>query len=157
MVFLGLFMAIACLLLYYFWVATDRCVPQNVNEGFASSAVPKSTWGVIIVTFILSVLYLPLSTIAAHALVWSDDFWVVVGRPVPSSIAALIAVHLKPNPYVNATTNPPVLPPLGPANEFRDPLDFCYTTTMKRNEVNLAPIIIIVSALIFFFVSEYTL
>lgn len=82
MVFLGLFMAIACLLLYYFWVATDRCEPQDANEGFASFAAPRSTWGVIIVTFILSVLYLPLSTIAAHALVWSDDFWVVVSLPM---------------------------------------------------------------------------
>lgn len=89
----------------------------------------------IIVSFILSALYLPLSTIATHGLVWADDFWVVS------------------NPYLNATVNPPVLPPLGPPDEFNDPLDFCYTTTMRRDEVNFAPIVVIVSALTFAFVS----
>lgn len=78
-------------------------------------------------SFLLTAIYLPLSTMAIHVLVWSDDLWVV------------------PNPYTNATTFPPVLPPLGPSDEFRDPLDFCWTTTMERNEINWAPVVVIIA------------
>ncbi|KAG6862355.1 hypothetical protein C0995_011795 [Termitomyces sp. Mi166 len=70
-----------------------------------------------------------------HVLVWSQDLWVV------------------PNPYTNATSYPPVLPPLGPPDEYRDPLDFCWTTTMRRNEVNYAPFVVILSALGFIFLT----
>ena len=109
----------------------------NAQEGFPPPTTLKTKGkGLIFVCFMLSVLYLPLSTIVTHALVWSDDFWAV------------------PNPYVNATTNPPVLPPLGPPEEFHDPLDFCYTTTMKRNKVNFAPVIVVVSAIAFTLVSN---
>ena len=48
-----------------------------------------------------------------------------------------------PNPYLNATSLPPVVEPLGPPDQYRDPLDFCWTTTMKRNEVNFAPVVVI--------------
>lgn len=136
LVFLGVFVLIAALLLYYFWSATNKCEPSDIQEGLPPTPQKRSDWGLIIVSFVLSVLYLPLSTIATHALVWADDFWVV------------------PNPYVNATSLPPQLPPLGPSDEFHDPLDFCYTTTMKRNEFNFAPIVIIISALTFLFVSN---
>ena len=78
-------------------------------------------------SFVLTVLYLPLSTMSMHVLVWSDDLWVV------------------PNPYTNSSVNPPDLPPLGPADEFLGPLDFCYTTTMKRNELNYAPVLVILA------------
>lgn len=130
-VFLGIIMALSGVLLYLFWSATNKCESPDIDEGLPVKPSKRNDWTLITVSFILSVLYLPLSTIATHALVWSDDFWVVS------------------NPYVNSTTNPPELPPLGPSNEFHDPLDFCYTTTMRRNEVNYAPIIVLASAITF--------
>ena len=67
---------------------------------------------------------------AVHVIAWSDDLWAV------------------PNPYLNSTTNPPAVAPLGPPDQFRDPLDFCYTTTMNKNEINFAPVIIIMAIII---------
>jgi len=67
---------------------------------------------------------------AVHVITWSDDLW-----PVP-------------NPYLNSTTNPPTVVPLGPSDQFRDPLDFCYTTTMKKNEINFAPAVFIMAIII---------
>lgn len=125
-------------LLYLFWSMTNKIRDQTVQEGFPPVQPKGRGWGLIAVSFTLSVLYLPMSTVVAHALLWSQDFWTI------------------PNPYINSTTNPPVLPPLGPSDEFLDPLDFCYTTTMKRNEVNFAPLIVIVSAAAFVGVSEGT-
>lgn len=84
----------------------------------------------MIVTFVLTVIYLPLSTMAVHVLVWSDDLWAV------------------PNPYTGTTASL-TSEPLGPSDEFRDPLDFCYTTTMLRNEVNWAPVIVILAIVSF--------
>ncbi|EJD04096.1 uncharacterized protein FOMMEDRAFT_133444 [Fomitiporia mediterranea MF3/22] len=133
---LGIIISATMVLLYFFWSMTNRLEDLDAQEGFPTVQPKGSGWGLILVCFMLTVLYLPLSTIVTHALVWSDDFWVVA------------------NPYINATTNPPSLPPLGPSDEFRDPLDFCYTTTMKRNEVNLAPIIVIVSGVAFLTVRE---
>ena len=129
--FLGLFILITGALLYYFWSATNKCEPLDVQEGFSSIGSSYGGWRLILVSFVLSALYLPLSTIIVHALVWSDDFWAV------------------PNPYLNSTTFPPNVAPLGPADQFYGPLDFCYTTTMKRNEFNFAPLIVLVSALTF--------
>lgn len=128
-------MALVSVLLFSFWRISDRFKPLGLQEGLVPYSEPGSGWSFILISFVITVLYLPISTIATHALVWSDDFWAV------------------PNPYVNATTFPPSLPQLGPPNEFRDPLDFCYTTTMKRNEVNLAPYVLVASGLIFVFVS----
>lgn len=133
--FLLIFMVIAFGLLYYFYVSACHCDRYNTIEGLQHAATKGKRWGLLIVTFLLTVIYLPLSTMAVHVLVWSEDLWVV------------------PNPYVNATTSPPVLPPLGPANKFRDPLDFCWTTTMKRNEVNYAPVAIVLSATILSFLT----
>ena len=127
-------MLLVSILLFSFWRMSDRFKPFGLQEGLVPYSEPGNAWSFILISFILTVLYLPISTIATHALVWSDDFWAVS------------------NPYVNATTFPPVLPPLGPSNEFRDPLDFCYTTTMKRNEVNLAPYVLVASTLILLFV-----
>jgi hypothetical protein len=78
---------------------------------------------------------------AVHVIVWSEELW-----PIP-------------NPYknANATLNAdglPVLEPLGPVEEFRDPLDFCWTTTMKRNEVNYAAVIVILAVVAVGFVSS---
>jgi hypothetical protein len=126
-------MTLAGLLLYYFHISTAFTITQDVVEGLQAPQT-GSGWGLLIVSFVLTILYLPLSTIAVHALVWSEDFWVVA------------------NPYVNATSNPPEVPPLGPTSEFRPPLDFCYTTTMKLTEVNAAPAIVIMAAFVFAFV-----
>ncbi len=89
----------------------------------------------LIVTFILTVVYLPLSTMAVHVLVWSEDLWAV------------------PNPYTNATSFPPIVASLGPAEEYRDPLDFCWTTTMKKNEINFAPVVVVLAAVVVLSVS----
>jgi hypothetical protein len=95
-----------------------------------------SQWGLMISTFLLTVIYLPLSTLAVHVVVWSQYLWVV------------------PNPYINATSNPPILPLLGPPDEFRDPLDFCWTTTMRRNEINWVPVFLLISLTVIVFVSQ---
>lgn len=130
-------MGITSGLLYYFYRARIRCDRYNTVEGLQQTEVEGSRWGLIIVTFLLTVIYLPVSTMAVHVLVWSQDLWVV------------------PNPYINATSFPPEVAPLGPADEYKQPLDFCWTTTMKRNEINYAPIILVISVIIFAFVSVY--
>jgi hypothetical protein len=127
-------MAISAGLLYYFYRSSFQCERYGIVEGLQQTGAKGNQWGVVIVTFLLTIIYLPLSTMAVHVLVWSQDLWVV------------------PNPYTNATSYPPVIPPLGPANEYRDPLDFCWTTTMKRNQVNYAPVVIILAAIVFIFV-----
>lgn len=132
-ILLTVLMTLSGLLLYYFYVSTARVALASSREGLQGKDAGAG-WGIVFTSFTLTLIYLPLSTIAVHALLWSDDFWVV------------------DNPYVNATTFPPNIPPLGPASEFRDPLDFCYTTTMRKNEINFAPAVVILSALTFVFV-----
>ena len=117
-----------------FYRSTANCDRYNSVEGLQQTESRGRQWGLVLVTFFLTVIYLPLSTMSVRVLVWSDELW-----PIP-------------NPYENTTSYPPVLPPLGPPNEFRDPLDFCWTTTMRRNEVNFAPIFLVLSALVFVFV-----
>ncbi|KDQ63598.1 hypothetical protein JAAARDRAFT_119276 [Jaapia argillacea MUCL 33604] len=129
-VYLLIFMAVACILLYLFHRATAESAQISVIEGLQRPTKPSSGWGIVIVSFLLTVIYLPLSTMAVHVLVWSQDLWAV------------------PNPYINATTSPPQVVPLGPSDEYRDPLDFCWATTMKRNEVNWAPALFIIAAII---------
>ena len=51
----------------------------------------------------------------------------------------MIELWVIPNPYTDST----VVAPLGPPSEFRDPTDFCWTTTIKQKEVNFAPISVI--------------
>lgn len=130
LVFLVIFLGISCLLLYLFYKFTAQLASTASREGLQSQH-DGSGWGIMIVSVLLILLYLPLSTIALHALLWSSDFWVV------------------PNPYLNATITPPVVEPLGPPEVFRDPLDFCYTTTMKKEQINYAPVIVVLSAFTF--------
>ena len=132
-------MSIAALMLLHFRRATTNCQRYNATEGLQEPEPKGAKWGLLIVTFLLTIIYLPLSTLAVHVLVWSQDLWVV------------------PNPYVNATSNPPIVPPLGPQDAFRDPLDFCWTTTMAKSQVNFAPIVVIISALVFLTVSSLAL
>ncbi|KAJ6519781.1 hypothetical protein C8R45DRAFT_952705 [Mycena sanguinolenta] len=127
LLFLILFLTLTLVLLYFFHRASSNYDRYRIVEGLQQSSSPGNRTGLVTITFLLAGLYLPLSTLAVHVLVWSDDLWVV------------------PNPYTNATTFPPVVPPLGPSSEYKDPLDFCWTTTMKRNEVNWAPVIVILS------------
>ncbi|KAI0308006.1 hypothetical protein B0F90DRAFT_1621291 [Multifurca ochricompacta] len=126
LVFLIIFMGLAGLLLYAFYVSTAPCKYYGHLEGFQQ---PDRSSGrsVVITSFLLTVIYLPLSTMAVHVVTWSDDLWAV------------------PNPYLNSTTRLPVIAPLGPSDKFRDPLDFCYTTTMKKNEINFAPVVFIIA------------
>lgn len=117
----------AGVLLYLFYRLTSACCRLGIPEGFQRSVNLASQWSLLLVSFLLTAIYLPMSTMAMHVLVWSDDLWVV------------------PNPYVNATSSPPDVSPLGPAAEFRDPLNFCWTTTMKRNELNYAPVVVMIA------------
>jgi hypothetical protein len=123
-------MAISFALLFYFYRSTFNCDRYNTVEGLQQPEPRATRSGLMAASFLLTVIYLPLSTMAIHVLVWSQDLWVV------------------PNPYTNATTSPPVVDPLGPADQYRDPLDFCWTTTMKRNEINYAPVVVIISAVV---------
>ncbi|KAF8585532.1 hypothetical protein K439DRAFT_1560810 [Ramaria rubella] len=134
--FILLIVLMSCsgLLLYYFHVSTTRIALASTREGLQGQDT-SSSWGIIFASFVLTLIYLPLSTITVHALLWSQDFWVI------------------PNPYLNATSLPPSLPPLGPSSEFRDPLDFCYTTTMNKNEINFAPAVVALAALTFVFLT----
>ena len=126
-------MVVTSILLFYFHRQTRCCDRYVALEGLQSED-PGSRWGVLIVSFLLTVIYLPLSTIAVHVLIWSDDLWV------------------NGNPYGNITGAPLELPSLGPASEFREPLDFCWTTTMKKNEINYAPVVIILALIVVVFV-----
>lgn len=85
------------------------------------------------VTFFVTTMYLPLSKISIGALAWSSDYWA-----------------LPYDPYTLYGDNP-VIPPLGPADEFYAPLDFCYKTTMRipsgLNYFNWAWVIVVVAAL----------
>lgn len=131
LILLVTFMAVAGVLLYFFMKMTAACCSVIIPEGLQSTNYMKHTWAILLTSFTLSVIYLPLSTMAVHVLIWSDDLWAI------------------PNPYTNATTFPPQVEPLGPSDEFRDPLDFCYTTTMRRNEINYAPAVFIIAVLCF--------
>jgi hypothetical protein len=135
LIFLLIFMGLAGLLLYAFHASTAPCKRYSSLEGFQQ---PDRSSGrsIVITSFLLTVIYLPLSTLAVHVITWSDDLWAV------------------PNPYFNSTTNPPVVAPLGPPDQFRDPLDFCYTTTMNKNEINFAPAVVIIAIIILFAVRE---
>ena len=129
LIFLVIFMILASGLLYRFWKSAIKCDRYARIEGLQQNDKEGKEWKLLVITFLLTLIYLPISTMAIHVLVWSEDLWAIS------------------NPYVNATSFPPTVAPLGPSSEYREPLDFCWTTTMKRNEVNYAPVLIIVSAL----------
>jgi hypothetical protein len=134
LVFLLMFMGIAAALLYYFYRSTSHCDRYSGIEGLQRTNQQGKQRGLVIVTFLLTVIYLPLSTMAVHVLVWSQDLWVV------------------PNPYVGPAPSQSAALPLETPGEYRGPLDFCWTTTMKRNQVNYAPVIIVLALVVFFFV-----
>ena len=129
LVYLLVLMFITLALLFYMLYVTKEASRLQIQEGFQPPTVPGGL-GIMIVTFLLMVLYLPLSTMALHVVIWSGDLWVV------------------PNPYINATSLPPILDPLGPPDQYRNPLDFCWTTTMKRNEINFAPAVVVCALIV---------
>lgn len=129
LIYLLVLMFITLTLLFYMLRVTKEASRLQIQEGFQPPTVPGGL-GIMFVTSVLMVLYLPLSTMALHVITWSADLWVV------------------PNPYINATSLPPVLDPLGPPEQYRDPLDFCWTTTMKRNEINFAPAVVVCALIV---------
>ncbi|KAF9787179.1 hypothetical protein BJ322DRAFT_706318 [Thelephora terrestris] len=129
LIYLVVLMLVTLALLFYMLYVTNEATRLQAQEGFQLPSVPGGL-GIVFVTFVLMVLYLPLSTMALHVVIWSSDLWVV------------------PNPYINATSLPPVLEPLGPPEQYRDPLDFCWTTTMERNEINYAPVVVICALIV---------
>lgn len=120
-------MALAAGLLYYFYHTAVDCDRYARIEGLQQTVPEGRRWGITVATFFLTVIYLPLSTMAAHVLVWSNDLWVV--------------------PH-NTTVTPPDIPALTQNALERDPSDFCWTTTMQKNEINFAPVLIILSILV---------
>lgn len=70
----------------------------------------------VLIVMSLSVLYIPLGKLAFDAIVWNVDYW-----PLDAQSKA-VGADISPHP--------------GNANMWRDPLDFCYTTTMRRDEFN---------------------
>ena len=78
--------------------------------------VRKSRTYRICIIFLVTTFYLPLSKLSIGALAWTSDYWAVE------------------NYY--ATSDNPSPDSLGPSETFRDPLDFCYTTTMRRDGFN---------------------
>ena len=129
LVYLLVLMFIALALLSYMLYVTKEASRLQIQEGLQKPTISGGL-GIIFVTFVLIVLYLPLSTMALHVVIWSSELWVV------------------PNPYINATSLPPVLEPLGPPDQYRDPLDFCWTTTMKRDEINFAPAVVLCALIV---------
>lgn len=134
LIFLVVLMVICGVLLHRFYVLTEVYCTRILKEGRQSRQLPPS-WSTIIVTFLLTVLYLPLSTIAMHGILWSSDFWVVE------------------NPYTSDKSDPSKMRPWRDPTVWRDPLDFCYTTTMRKDQGNWAPLIVVLCAITFFSVS----
>lgn len=70
--FLAVFSVIALALTYLFhrWTRTIIYGDQTTNtEGLLRVTKKTSGWGLVLITFVLCVLYLPVSTIAVHGLV----------------------------------------------------------------------------------------
>jgi hypothetical protein len=150
--FLSVLTVISGGLLIWFHKLTSRWASDAAPEGLLSRDPSRETRAIPFVSFALTVLYLPLSTISVHAIVslcssdlirpfnmlqtWSSDFW-----PID-------------NPYTGLDgTQRPEIPPLGPSSVFRDPHDFCWTTTMRKDEINYAPAAIILAIFTLIFVS----
>ncbi len=141
-IFFIIWILITALALWRFWRMTKAHNPNKNVEGFDSqgwiykSASRGTRFANTCLVFVLGLLYLPLSKLAVDALVWSSDFW-----PVP-------------NPYKGGIDHPDPGQLLGDPDIWRAPLDFCYTTTMRKDAFNWAYVIIPMAVLIILF---YTL
>ncbi|SNX85284.1 uncharacterized protein MEPE_03993 [Melanopsichium pennsylvanicum] len=141
-IFFVIWIVITALALWHFRRMTKAHNPNKTVEGFDSQGwIYKSSsrgtrFANTCLVFVLGLLYLPLSKLAVDVLVWSSDFW-----PVP-------------DPYKGGIDDPIPGPLLGDPDIWRAPLDFCYTTTMRKDAFNWAYIIIPMAVLTIVF---YTL
>ncbi|KDN51310.1 hypothetical protein K437DRAFT_221651 [Tilletiaria anomala UBC 951] len=128
-IFFIIWIVFTTLALWRFYRMTSVSDPNREVEGYDSQpyifSSPKRGTKVanIFIVFVLTGLYIPLTKLSVDALTWSSAWWVVA------------------NPYTADVDNPS-LPPLGDAHLYRDPLDFCWTTTMRKDEFNFAWIIL---------------
>lgn len=87
-------MIISACLLYYFHIQTKR-ISSRISSLEGLQAPPTGgKWGLVLSTFFLSVIYLPLSTISVHAIVWSSDFW---PNSAPRTSSVCFTTTLDPN------------------------------------------------------------
>ncbi|CAG8466098.1 26770_t:CDS:2 [Dentiscutata erythropus] len=123
--FFLVFCVIAFGALYWFRMMT-KWDPNADVEGLESSP-----WNLrpetkrrqnIIITFLLTTLYLPISKLSIDALVWGDTFWAI------------------PNPYIYSDT--PDFSYYNNMTDNRNPNDFCYVTSMREGDLNFSPVII---------------
>lgn len=134
-VFLCAWFLVTIIGLWRFQRMTSSYNPNRNIEGFESqpwiftSPSQGTKMANIVIVFILTSLYIPLSKLAIDALAWNSSFWVVE------------------NPYANGIDDPNP-PSLGPSTQFRDPLDFCWTTTMRRDEFNFAWLVLPLASLV---------
>jgi len=134
-IFLCAWFIVTMLGLWRFQKMTSSYNPNRNVEGFESqpwiftSPSQGTKLANIVIVFILTSLYIPLSKLAIDTLAWNSSFWVV------------------DNPYANGIDNPS-LPSLGPSSQFRDPLNFCWTTTMRRDEFNFAWLVLPLAGLV---------
>ncbi|CAO1630349.1 unnamed protein product [Parajaminaea phylloscopi] len=114
--------------LFYFWRMTSAYDANRDIQGFEGQPYifrsPKrgTKAANIAITFMLSTLYIPLSKLALEALTWSSDFWAIDSQYASGQSQDL---QTGVDPAVS-----------------RDPTDFCYTTTMRRDQFNWAWIIL---------------
>jgi hypothetical protein len=69
MTFLGILTFVCGGLLFWFHRLTSRWMPNVAPEGLISRSPSYGTRAVPFISFVLTVLYLPLSTISIHAIV----------------------------------------------------------------------------------------
>ncbi|KAK0559210.1 hypothetical protein OC844_004578 [Tilletia horrida] len=127
-IFMVFWMLVGGLMLWRFWVITRSYDHNRYVDGFDSrpSAYTAPARGTktayTLLVFGLTTAYIPLTKLAVDTLVWNSDFWVY-------------------NPLANMGSTddlPSDLPSLGDADHYRQPLDFCYTTTMRKDKFNFA-------------------
>ena len=141
-IFFGVWIALTSLALIKFYRMTSAYDPNREVEGYDSqpylfTSPARGTKVVnILVVFLLTGLYIPLTKLSIDALTWSSAWWVI------------------PNPYIDSPDQTPILPSLGDPHLYREPLDFCWTTTMRKDQFNFAWLILPAAALVIIF---YTL
>ncbi|KAK0549905.1 hypothetical protein OC845_002888 [Tilletia horrida] len=138
-IFLVGWMFLGAMMMWRFWSITRALDHNRFVDGFDSkpAAYTSPARGTkacyILLVFGLTTIYIPLTKLAVDTLVWHIDFWVF-------------------NPTQGSQDLPSSLPPLGDSDHYRDPLDFCYTTTMRKDKFNFAWLLLPVAvlSLIFF-------
>lgn len=157
---LAAWVALVAVILVAFWRMTRMYNPNRLVEGFSSQpwlfrplrrsnkpdqqqqrsprnskptatppwrSTPWTKFQNVMIVMLLSVLYIPLGKLAFDAVVWNVDYWPLDAQG-------------------KATKSDTVQHP-GDPSLWRDPLDFCYTTTMRRDQFNWAYVVVSVAAL----------